>query len=37
VVGVQTLLALNEQVGIDATAARARSQLQGESTTEAPR
>ena len=37
VVGVQTLLALNEQVGIDATAAQARSQLQGESTTEAPR
>ena len=36
VVGVQTLLALNEQVGIDATAAQARSQLQGESTTEAP-
>jgi general secretion pathway protein A len=28
VVGVQTLLRLNEQLGIDATAARARSQLQ---------
>jgi general secretion pathway protein A len=37
VVGVQTLLALNEQVGIDATAAQARRKLQGESTTEAPR
>jgi len=31
VVGVQTLLRLNEALGIDATAARARSQLQGDS------
>jgi hypothetical protein len=31
------LLALNEQVGIDMTAAQARSQLQTESTAEAMR
>ena len=31
VVGVQTLLRLNEQLGIDATAAQARSQLQDDS------
>jgi general secretion pathway protein A len=37
VVGVYTLLALNEQVGIDTTAAQARSQLQRESTVEALR
>jgi general secretion pathway protein A len=37
VVGVQTLLALNEQVGIDTTAAKARSQLHREPTVEAPR
>ena len=37
VVGVYTLLALNEQVGIDTTAAQARIQLQRESTVEALR
>jgi general secretion pathway protein A len=37
VVGVHTLLVLNEQIGIDATAAQARNQLQRESTVEALR